>query len=136
MLWGGKEALMAWIRLFENDAPEGEQEAVELEVLSLPDVGNRIAIYRPEGEVVVFEVLGPTYEIVVDEDGDPVGEERVTLDVERLTFVPNEEELAPEQSHQGVPCNPAARLSCREAVQDSDFDHTVRSPATSSKMWV
>ena len=90
---------MAWIRLFENDAPEGDVVAEELEVLSLPDVGDRIAIHRPEGEVVVFEVLGRTYEIVVDEDGDSVGEERVTLDVERLRFVPDEEEVAPEQSH-------------------------------------
>ena len=68
--------------------------------MSLPDVGDRIAIHRPEGDVVVFEVLGRTFEIVVDEDGDSVGEERVTLDVERLRFVPDEEEeLAPEQSH-------------------------------------
>ncbi len=90
---------MAWIRLFENDAPEGEEEGEELEVLSLPDVGDRIALHRPDGDVVVFEVLGRTFEIVVDEDGDSVGGERVTLDVERLRFVPDEEELTPEQSH-------------------------------------
>jgi hypothetical protein len=62
-------------------------------------VGDRIALPRPEGDVVVFEVLGRTFEVVVDEDGDSVGEERVTLDVERLQFVPDEEELPPEQSH-------------------------------------
>ena len=90
---------MAWIRLFESDGPEGEEIAEEFEVLSLPDVGDRIAIHRPEGEVIVFEVLGRTFEVVVDEDGDSVGEERVTLDVERLKFVPDEEELTPEQSH-------------------------------------
>jgi hypothetical protein len=99
MLWDSKEALMAWIRLLEDDAPEGEEVAGELEVLSLPDVGDRIAVHGPEGEVVVFEVLGRTFEVVVDEDGDSVGEERVTLDVERLRFVPDEEELTPEQSH-------------------------------------
>jgi hypothetical protein len=98
MLWASMEAFMAWIRLLEEDAPEGE-EVAELEVLSLPDVGDRIAIHRPEGDVVVFEVLGRTFEVVVDEDGDSVGEERVTLDVERLRFVPDREELAPEQSH-------------------------------------
>jgi hypothetical protein len=99
MLWDSKEKPMAWIRLLEEGAPEGEEAAEELEVLSLPDVGDRIAIHRPEGDVVVFEVLGRTFEVVVDEDGDSVGEERVTLDVERLKFVPDEEELAPEQSH-------------------------------------
>ena len=90
---------MAWIRLVEDDAPEGEEVAEEVEVLSLPDVGDRIAIHKPEGDVVIFEVLGRTFEVVVDEDGDSVGEERVTLHVERLQFVPDEEELAPEQSH-------------------------------------
>ena len=90
---------MAWIRLFEEGAPEGQEVAEEIEVLSLPDVGDRIAIHRPEGDVVVFEVLGRTFEVVVDEDGDSVGEERVTLDVERLKFVRDEEELTPEQSH-------------------------------------
>jgi hypothetical protein len=99
MLWDSKEALMAWIRLLEEDAPEGEEAVEEIEVLSLPDVGDRIAIHRPEGDVVVFEVLGRTFEVVVDEDGDSVGEERVTLDVERLRFVPDDEDLAPEQSH-------------------------------------
>jgi hypothetical protein len=44
-------------------------------------------------------VLGRTFEVVVDADGDSVGEERVTLDVERLRLVPDEEELAQEQSH-------------------------------------
>jgi hypothetical protein len=99
MLWGSREAFMAWIRLLEEASPEGEDVAAELEVLSLPDVGDRIALHRPEGDVVVFEVLGRTFEVVVDEDGDSVGEERVTLDVERLQFVPDEEELPPEQSH-------------------------------------
>ena len=88
---------MAWIRLLEDDAPEGE-EVAEFEVLSLPDVGDRIAVHRPEGEVIVFEVLGRTFEVVVDEDGDSVGEERVTLDVERLHAV-SDEEASPEQSH-------------------------------------
>ena len=90
---------MAWIRLLEDDAPEGEEIVEELEILSLPDVGDRIALHRPEGDVVVFEVLGRTFEVVLDEDGDSVGEERVTLHVERLQFVPDEEELTPEQSH-------------------------------------
>ena len=90
---------MAWIRLLEEDAPEGEEAVEEIEVLSLPDVGDRVAIHRPEGDVVVFEVLGRTFEVVVDENGDSVGEERVTLDVERLRLVPDEEELASEQSH-------------------------------------
>jgi len=98
MLWDSKEALMAWIRLVEDDAPEGEEVAEEVEVLSLPDVGDRIAIHKPEGDVVIFEVLGRTFEVVVDEDGDSVGEERVTLHVERLQFVPDEEPT-PEQSH-------------------------------------
>ena len=99
MLWDGKEALMAWIRLLEDTSAEGEEVAEELEVLSLPDVGDRIAIHRPEGDVLVFEVLGRTFEVVVDEDGDSVGEERVTLHVERLQFVPDEEEPTPERSH-------------------------------------
>ena len=99
MLWDSMEALMAWIRLLEEDAPEGEEAVKEIEVLSLPDVGDRVAIHRPDGDVVVFEVLGRTFEVVVNEHGDSVGEERVTLDVERLRFVPDEEELAPEQSH-------------------------------------
>ena len=90
---------MAWIRLFEDDAPEGEEIVEELEILSLPDVGDRIALHRPEGDVVVYEVLGRTFEVVVDEDGDSVGEERVTLHVERLQFVPDEEEPTTEQSH-------------------------------------
>ena len=90
---------MAWIRLLEDDAPEGEEIVEELEILSLPDVGDRIALHRPEGEVVVYEVLWRTFEVVVDEDGDSVGEERVTLHVDRLQFVSDEEELAPEQSH-------------------------------------
>ncbi len=92
---------MAWIRLLEEDAPEGEDAGEELELLSLPDVGDRIAIHRPEGDIVVFEVLGRTFEVVVDEDGDAVGEERVTLDVERLRFAPDEDEEEPvsEQSH-------------------------------------
>ncbi len=90
---------MAWIRLLEEDVAEGEEMAEDIEVLSLPDVGDRIAIHRPEGEVIVFEVLGRTFEVVIDEDGDAVGEERVTLDVERLKFVPDEEELEPQQSH-------------------------------------
>ncbi len=90
---------MAWIRLLEDDAPEGEEIVEELEILSLPDVGDRIALHRPEGDVVVYEVLGRTFEVVVDEDGDSVGEERVTLHVERLQFVSDEEELTPEQSH-------------------------------------
>ena len=90
---------MAWIRLLEDDAPEGEEIVEELEILSLPDVGDRIALHRPEGDVVVYEVLGRTFEVVVDEDGDSVGEERVTLDVERIRFVTDEEELTPEQSH-------------------------------------
>lgn len=90
---------MAWIRLFEEGATTGEEVAEELEVLSLPDVGDRIVIHRPEGEVLVFEVLGRTFEVVVDEDGDTVGEERVTLDVERLHAVQDEEDPAPEQSH-------------------------------------
>ncbi len=90
---------MAWIRLVEDDAPEGEEVAEEVEVLSLPDVGDRIAIHKPEGDVVIFEVLGRTFEVVVDEEGDSVGEERVTLHVERLHFVPDEEEPTPEQSH-------------------------------------
>jgi hypothetical protein len=99
MLWDSKEALMAWIRLLEDDAPEGEEIVEELEILSLPDVGDRIALHRPEGDVVVYEVLGRTFEVVVDEDGDSVGEERVTLHVDRLQFVSDEEELTPEQSH-------------------------------------
>lgn len=90
---------MAWIRLLEDASPEGEEVAAELEVLSLPDVGDRVAIHRPEGDVVVFEVLGRTFEVVVDQDGDSVGEERVTLDVERLQFVSDDEGLEPEQSH-------------------------------------
>jgi hypothetical protein len=90
---------MAWIRLLEDDAPEGEEIVEELEILSLPDVGDRIALHRPEGDVVVYEVLGRTFEVVVDEDGDSVGEERVTLHVDRLQFVSDEEELTPEQSH-------------------------------------
>ncbi len=90
---------MAWIRQLEEDVDEGEEMAEDIEVLSLPDVGDRIAIHRPEGEVIVFEVLGRTFEVVIDEDGDAVGEERVTLDVERLKFVPDEEELEPQQSH-------------------------------------
>ncbi len=90
---------MAWIRLFEDDAPEGEEIAEELEVLSLPDVGDRIAVHKPEGDVIVFEVLGRTFEVVVDEDGDSVGEEQVTLHVERLQVVPDEEDPTPEQSH-------------------------------------
>lgn len=90
---------MAWIRLLEDDAPEGEEIVEELEILSLPDVGDRIALHRPEGDVVVYEVLGRTFEVVVDEDGDSVGEERVTLHVDRLQFVSDEEDLTPEQSH-------------------------------------
>ena len=90
---------MAWIRLLEDDAPEGEEIVEELEILSLPDVGDRLALHRPEGDVVVYEVLGRTFEVVVDEDGDSVGEERVTLHVDRLQFVSDEEELTPEQSH-------------------------------------
>jgi hypothetical protein len=90
---------MAWIRLLEDDAPEGEEIVEELEILSLPDVGDRIALHRPEGDVVVYEVLGRTFVVVVDEDGDSVGEERVTLHVDRLQFVSDEEELTPEQSH-------------------------------------
>ena len=90
---------MAWIRLLEEDAPEGQEVAAELEVLSLPDVGDRIAVHGPEGDVVVFDVLGRSFVVVVDEDGDCVGEERVTLDVERLRFAPDEEEPPPEQSH-------------------------------------
>ena len=90
---------MAWIRLLEDDAPEGEEIVEELEILSLPDVGDRIALHRPEGDVVVYEVLGRTFEVVVDEDGDSVGEERVSLHVDRLQFVSDEEELMPEQSH-------------------------------------
>jgi hypothetical protein len=90
---------MAWIRLLEDDAPEGEEIVEELEVSSLPDVGDRIALHRPEGDVTVYEVLGRTFEVVVDEDGDSVGEERVTLHVDRLQFVSDEEELTPEQSH-------------------------------------
>ena len=74
---------MAWIRLLEDDAPEGEEIVEELEILSLPDVGDRIALHRPEGDVVVYEVLVRTFEVVVDEDGDSVGEERVTLHVDR-----------------------------------------------------
>jgi hypothetical protein len=34
MLWDSKEALMAWIRLLEEDAPEGEEIVEEIEVLS------------------------------------------------------------------------------------------------------
>ena len=90
---------MAWIRLVEDDAPEGDEIAEEFEVLSLPDVGDRIAVHKPAGDVLVFEVLGRTFEVVVDEDGDSVGEERVTLHVERLQFVPDEEDPTPEQSH-------------------------------------
>ena len=70
---------------------------MELEVLSLPDVGDRIAVHQPE--VVFFEVLGRTFEVVVDENGDSVGEERIALDVKRLRFVPDEAEPTPEQSH-------------------------------------
>ena len=90
---------MAWIRLLEDDGPDGEEIVEELEILSLPDVGDRIALHRPEGDVVVYEVLGRTFEVVVDEDGDSVGEERVTLHVDRLQFVSDEEDLTPEQSH-------------------------------------
>lgn len=90
---------MAWVRLLEEDAPEGEEMLEDLELRSLPDVGDRIAIHGPEGEVVVFEVLGRTFEVVVGEEGEAVGEERVTLDVERLHAVPDEDVLAAEHNH-------------------------------------
>jgi len=37
---------MAWIRLLEDGAPEGEEVAEEIEVLSLPDVGDCVAIHE------------------------------------------------------------------------------------------
>ena len=56
MLWGSKEVFMAWIRLIEDASPEGEEGAEELEVLSMHDVGDRIAIHKHEGVLVEFEV--------------------------------------------------------------------------------
>jgi hypothetical protein len=94
----GKEAQMTWIRLLENGVPVGEV-AEDVEFSSPPAVGDRILVHTSEGEMIVFEVLGRTFEIVVDEGGQMTSDERVTLHVERLKLVSDDEEKTSVQRH-------------------------------------
>ena len=101
---------MVWIRLYDADGPEGDQVSPEFEISALPDVGDRIALNGHEGDVSVFDVVGRTFEVAFDEKGDTTGDTRVTLHVERLEAVPDEDdddeededgedEEGPERSH-------------------------------------
>lgn len=83
---------MVWIRLFDLDGPEDDEVSPEFEVSALPDVGDRIALHSHDGDVSVSEVVGRTFEIAFDEKGDTAGDARVTLHVERLEAVPEDEE--------------------------------------------
>jgi hypothetical protein len=83
---------MVWVRLYDSDAPEGEEVGPEFEISALPDAGDRIVLQSHEGDIAVFDVVGRTFEVAFDEKGDTQGEARVTLEVERLEAVPDDEE--------------------------------------------
>ena len=88
---------MILVRLFDTDAPDGEEMSGEFEMSVLPDAGDRIVLETHEGDVADFEVLGRTFEVVFGEEGEPAGETRVTIEVERAQLEPDEEEQGEEQ---------------------------------------
>ena len=83
---------MVWIRLYDADGPEGGEISPEFEISALPDVGDQIALHSHEGEVSVFDVVGRTFEVAFDQKGDTAGDARVTLHVERLEAVPDDDD--------------------------------------------
>ncbi len=88
------------VRLFDVDAPDDEEMSGEFEMSVLPDAGDRIVLENNEGDVALFEVLGRTFEVVFGEEGEPAGETRVTLEVERAQLDPDEAEPDEEQEGQ------------------------------------
>jgi hypothetical protein len=92
---------MVRVRLYDEDAPEGEEMSDDFEMSALPDAGDRIAILAGEGEPAFYMVHGRTFEVAFDQEGRALGETMVTLHVERVELMPDDEDENEDEGELG-----------------------------------